>query len=46
MLACPYCGEDRSELITHPKLDEAVCYWCARELLDLDFIQPIEREDG
>ena len=46
MRTCPVCNEERTELIEHRLLDEPVCYWCARELLGLDYIQPIEQEDG
>ena len=46
MMTCPVCDTAVSELIEHRRLDEPVCYWCARALLDLDYIPPIEREDG
>ena len=42
-LTCPVCGDAVTELIEHPKLDELVCYWCAREFLGLN--QPRAKED-
>jgi hypothetical protein len=36
MTICPVCDDKVSELITDPRLDEPVCYYCARDLLDLN----------
>ena len=41
-MICPACDGEVTELIEHPKLDELVCYWCAREFLGLNQLQAKE----